>query len=160
MKAIATENARDQKNGAVKLAKFSTGVRSMDLNNLRPGDIVTIPEAYEVLQAKVRGSENVFEYINVDVKRGENTTVARFTPSILWRNLSEMDANGNILPTRRMASGNVVRDLQDYADVDAFLKNNKGKQFSVQFSEPFKTPGYNGAEPRMARVVIANWVNA
>lgn len=160
-KIVSTENQRDINNGAVVVAGgFSQGVRSLELNSLNDGDIVTIPApGFQVLSRKIRGSENTFEYVNVDVERNGNPTVGQLTPGIFWRNLEVADANGNGTGDRKVASGDVVDAVQNYADLNQFFADNAGKKFKVTYGPQFMAVGFNGGPARKARVATLSWVN-
>lgn len=159
MKVVKTENERDIKLGAVKRNGFSGAVRSLEMNNLRDGDVVTLPEGeYDVLEQKIRNSDNTFEYINVNVQRGESATVARLTPSLFWRNLEEADADGNGTGVRHIADGNVVEAVQGFATVDEFIAAHKGEKFAVKMNPQFMAVGFNGQKPRKASVPTLTWV--
>lgn len=159
MKLICIENTRDRKNGAVLVqGGFSKGVRSLELNTLQSGDIVTLPTGeYQVLSRQIRNSEQTFEYINVDVARGDKQTVAQLTPGLFWRSLEVADQNNVATGERKTASGEVVEAVQKYADFNQFLYDNAGKKIKVEYGPAFLAVNYDGEKPRKARVATITW---
>lgn len=161
MRVIATENARDKKNGAVVKNGFSGGVRSLELNSFQSGDIATIPQpGYEVLERKIRNTQNTYEYVNVEVDRNGTQTVAALTPSLFWRVYFESDAEGNSTGKTITAQGNVVDDVQTFATVDEFFAKNAGRKFKIEYGPQFLATGFGeGGQPVKRRQPTLTWVD-
>lgn len=146
MREVATENARDLKNGAVEKNKFTGGIRSLELNSLQHGDVVSIPQpGYKVLERKIRRNDPkspTYEYVNVDVDRNGTKTVAALTPSLFWRVYLEADAEGNPTGQTITVKGDVVDTVQGFTDVDEFFAANAGRKFKIEFGPQFLATGF------------------
>ena len=161
MRLVSTENARDIKSGAKEKSGFSGAVRPLELNAINDNDVITIPQpGYTVLERPIRGTENTYEYVNVDVERNGSQTVAPFTPTLFWRRYAEVDANGTMTGNWIVADGNVVQDVQNYATVDDFFTANAGRKFRVNFGPAFMASGFGeGSKPVQRRKPTLTWVD-
>ena len=164
MREVATENARDLKNGAVEKNGFSGGIRSLELNSFQSGDIATIPQpGYKVLERRVRRNDlksPTYEYVNVDVDRNGTKTVAALTPSLFWRVYFEADAEGNPTGQTVTVKGNVVDDVQNFATVDEFFAKNAGRKFKIEYGPQFLATGFSeGSSAVKRRQPTLTWVD-
>lgn len=160
MREIATGNAHDKKNGAVVKNGFSGKVRSMELNSFQSGDIVTIPQpGYEVLERKIRNTQNTYEYVNVEVDRNGTQTVGALVPSLFWRVYHESDAEGNDTGNIITSQGNVVDDVQNFTTIDEFFAANAGRKFKIEFGPQFLAIGFGGVKTVKRRQPILTWVD-
>lgn len=160
MRVIATGNAHDKKNGAVVKNGFSGKVRSMELNSFQSGDIVTIPQpGYEVLERKIRNTQNTYEYVNVEVDRNGTQTVGALVPSLFWRVYHESDAEGNATGNIITSQGNVVDDVQNFTTIDEFFAANTGRKFKIEFGPQFLATGFGDGMTVKRRQPILTWID-
>lgn len=175
MKTIATEVARAKKLGAVSNNKSfkNGGVRNVEMNAFADGDVFIIPDPtsaeFEVLEQPIRGSftedpvtgqkkQNTAEFVFVQVDRRGNSTVAQLYPSLFWKTRQVADASGQGTGEYRTASGEVVDEVQNYADIMDFFAANKGKKVKIDMGAKFNSPRFNGNGVQQVWVPTLTWV--
>lgn len=163
MREVKTENERDVMNGAVEKKQFTGAIRSLELNSLQHGDVVSIPQpGYTVLERRVRRNDPkspTYEYVNVDVDRNGTKTVAALTPSLFWRVYLEADAEGHPTGQTITVKGDVVDDVQNFTNIDAFFAKNAGRQFKIEFGPQFLATGFGeGSGAVKRRQPTLTWV--
>ena len=140
---LAEKVAADSANSQIEAASgFSNSFRSSELNNLADGEIITIPEDYQVFKRRIGSGENarVAEYINVPTNTGR---IAQFYPTAMARVAFEVDkATGkNIRENGRMkivrSEGDVCKWIDGKA-IDATMQGMKGCQ--IQYKELRRVP--------------------
>lgn len=160
MKTIAEEVARAEKQGAVKKSSFSGAVRNTELMNLNDGDIITFPETYDVLEQKIRGSEQTAEYIFVEVDRKGQKKNVQFYPSTFWKSREVCDDQGMPTGEYKRASGEVADFVQDFTDIDQAIKAiaKKGRvQVKLETIKCLRFGAEPGSKPQNATIPTLTW---
>lgn len=155
MSTIAVEIQRAKSlNGAKESSFKGVTPRSTELNNLKDGDVVTIPADYVALEQPIRGAKQrkdpntgkmvtpSAKYIFVNVNRNGKDMAVAFYPTSFWkrRRLAEQipdpDDDTKMIWVNSdeyvNASGEVAEHVQGFADLDEALKDIAGKPFHVK----------------------------
>jgi hypothetical protein len=160
------------KQGATKKAQLENGggaVRSLELNNVRKGDIVTIPSDWRdnIYESPIRGSEASAEYILLNVKRGTGEAVVQFYPSSFFKVRNEVrtiNTNGvksyELTGKQKPSSGTVVDFVQNYSDLNEAIDALVDKPFKVKDLVAFQTFRYGTEIPQNTTVPVYDFVNA
>lgn len=164
---LKEKNSADLANSQVKaVGEFSNSFRTSQLNNLVSGEIITIPEDYQVFERKIgRGDDaRTAQYINVPTNTGR---VAQFYPTAMARIAFEVDDSGkNILDEngrmKVVRSQGTVCDYIDGKAIDATMKALKGCQIEYKELDRVKTRAF-GVEEAVAtakdvtKTIIGSW---
>ena len=164
---LAEKNAADSANSQIEAATgFSNSFRSAELNNLNSGEIITIPENYQVFKRKIGQGENarVAEYINVPTNTGR---IVPFYPTAMARVAFEVDkATGkNIRENGRMkvvrSEGDVCKWIDGKA-IDDTMQGMKGCQILYQELQRVPTRNFGVAESvatdkDVSETIIGSW---
>lgn len=155
MSTVLTEIQRAKNlNGAKESSFKGVTPRSTELNNLRDGDIFTIPADYTCLEQEIRNAQSrrdpstgrmikpTAKYIFVEVERNGNKTAVAFYPTSFWKRRrlaisvpDEEDASKDVWVNSDeyvSASGEVALHVQGFADLDDALKDIAGKPIMVK----------------------------
>lgn len=164
---LAEKNAADSANSQIEAATgFSNSFRSSELNNLNDGEIITIPEDYQVFKRKIGSGADarIAEYINVPTNTGR---IAQFYPTAMARVAFEVDpkTGKNIRENGRMkvvrSEGDVCKWIDGKA-IDATMQGMKGCQiaFSVVRRVPTRAFGVQesvATEKDVTETIIGGW---
>ncbi len=127
--------------------KFNKAVRNMDAGDpLSVGDVITIPENYEVLQVNLTPDAEVPTmalFIMVEVKNEETGTERnmRFFPNQLAKVAFPVDADGKRLPKVK-TTGTATKEYTSHASIDDAMEALKGKQIKVTKDDVYQTLRY------------------
>lgn len=111
--ARALSEERSAQAGEMKNSFKEAGagaVRSLELNNIVEGEVVTIPVDYKVYQMPIAGSTN--KAVKTITEEGKDLWIGVFT-----RGARPADGSEYVRPT-----GTVVEAAQNYASMDEFFK--------------------------------------
>lgn len=148
--AEAIVNEINNSNGAVTKVedgKFNKAVRSMDAGDpLAKGDIISIPEDYQVLQTIINpNAENPTPtpFIMVEVKNEETGAEKnmRFFPNQLAKIVFPLDNDGKRLPKVK-TTGTAAKHFAGFQDVDEAMASLKGRKIKVTEDTVYRTERY------------------
>lgn len=164
---LAEKVAADSANSQLKaVGGFSNTFRSSELNNLKDGEIITIPEDYQVFARRIGNDENarVAEYINVPTNTGR---IAQFYPTAMARVAFEVDpkTGKNLRQDGRMvvvrSEGDVCKWIDGKA-IDTTMQGMKGCQ--IQYKElrrvptrTFGVPESTATKDDVTETIIGGW---
>lgn len=116
-------------------------VRSLELNNINEGEIVTIPIDYRIFQMSIPGTTN--KAIKVVSEEGKDIWIGVFT-----RGARPLDGGDFVRPT-----GTVVEAAQKYASMDEFFKEElAGKKIKYTKKTTVIAAAFDGEGTRNASV--------
>jgi hypothetical protein len=164
---LAEKVAADSANSQIEAASgFSNSFRSSELNNLQDGEIITIPEDYQVFKRKIGSGADarVAEYINVPTNTGR---IAQFYPTAMARVAFEVDpkTGKNIRENGRMkvvrSEGDVCKWI-DGKSIDATMQGMKGCQiaFNVLRRVPTRAFGVQesvATDKDVTETIVGGW---
>lgn len=143
---LEQKNKADLANSQVQaVSGFSNAFRSSELNNLNDGEIITIPENFQVFERKIGVGENArtAQYINVPTDKGR---IAQFYPTSMARIAFEVDENGkNIRENGRMKVVRSEGDVVSYIDgkeIDSTMHALVGCQIKYTIKDRVKTRAF------------------
>lgn len=159
---LQEKNAADLASSQVNaIGAFSNSFRSSELTNLNEGEIITIPEDYQVFERKI--GDRTAQYINVPTNTGR---VVQFYPTSMARIAFEVDKNGkNIRENGRMkvvrSTGDVVTFIDGKA-IDATMQAMKGCQIAYGDvkripTREFGVPESEATDKNVTSTIIASW---
>ena len=166
MGKFQTEVERLIKQGAQKATQLQStaNVRSLELNNLHKGDIITIPENWKdnILVVPIRGSKDedgnqmTTECIMLEVQRGKSTATVQFYPSFFTKVRNEVKKTGDAydIVGVKTASGNVVDEIQNFVDMNDAIDSLINRPFEVKDLVAFKTFRFGTTTPQNATVPV------
>lgn len=133
---IETQKAESDKS-CKTVAKLSGNVRSLTLNNLKSGDIITIPSDYKVFEQAIVGSDSTAEFVVAKVKRGADDIAVRFYPSSFYKCGVEVVKIGDRFERGEFKTvhGTVVDHVQNYATLDEAVKSIVDRPFRVNLRD-------------------------
>ncbi len=132
---------------AVEGNKFNKAVRNMDAGDpLSVGDVISIPEKYDVLQVNLTPDAEVptmAPFIMVEVKNEETGAERnmRFFPNQLAKIAFPVDADGKRLPKVK-TTGSATKEYTSHATIDEAMEALKGKQIKVTKDDVYQTLRY------------------
>ena len=124
--------------------KFNKAVRNMDAGDpLSVGDVITIPENYEVLQVNLTpDAKDPFMalFIMVEVKNEETGSERnmRFFPNQLAKIVFPVNAEGKRLPKVK-TTGSATRKFTSFQSIDDAMAALKGYQIKVTKDDVYQT---------------------
>lgn len=124
--------------------KFNKLVRNMDAGDpLSVGDVITIPEKYEVLQVNLTPDARVPTtalFIMVEVKNEVTGTERnmRFFPNQLAKVAFPVDKDGKRLPKVK-TTGTATKEYTSHPTIDEAMSVLKGKQIKVTKDDVYQT---------------------
>lgn len=129
---------------AVEGNKFNKAVRNMDAGDpLSVGDVISIPESYEVLQVNLTPdakAPTMALFIMVEVKNEETGAERnmRFFPNQLAKIAFPVDADGKRLPKVK-TTGSATKEYTSHATIDEAMEALKGKRIKVTKDDVYQT---------------------
>lgn len=132
---------------AVEGNKFNKAVRNMDAGDpLSVGDVISIPEKYDVLQVNLTPDAEVPTmalFIMVEVKNEETGAERnmRFFPNQLAKIAFPVDADGKRLPKVK-TTGSATKEYTSHATIDEAMEALKGKRIKVTKDDVYQTLRY------------------
>lgn len=116
-------------------------VRSLELNNINEGEIVTIPKNYKVFRMPIAGSTN--KAVKTITEEGKDLWIGVFT-----RGAAPVDKSPYVRP-----SGTVVEAAQNYASMDEFFaKELAGKKIKFTKKTVVLAAAFDGEGTRNVNV--------
>lgn len=113
-------------------------IRSLDLNVIMEGDVLTVPENYKVFTEKRMIGNTEATLVYTITEEGK-----QLFPSVFTRGVMPADGSEYVRP-----SGSVVDKCQEYGSMDDFFKKElAGKKIKFTKRTRILGRGFNGGEP-------------
>ncbi len=143
-KSRSLSEERSAQAGEIKASFKEAGVgavRSLELNNIAEGEVVTIPKDYKIFQMSIAGSTN--KAVKIVTEEGKDLWIGVFT-----RGAAPVDGSDYVRP-----SGTVVEAAQNYASMDEFFqKELAGKKIKFTKKTVVIATSFDGEGTRNVNV--------
>lgn len=129
MALYAVEESLSLARGDKKVSGFSGAIRSLDLLYLEEGDVLIIPEKFEVFERKFKGSDNTAQYIFCKLDGKED--VKPFYPSTFVKVREVVNENGEGTGVRKHTLGTAADLFRTFGTIEDGMNALKGKKIKV-----------------------------
>lgn len=157
--SVVDSIARAKAQGLNVKSGFTGGIRQIGVEYLQDGDIILFKEDFEVVDQPVRrGSQDTYECLYVDVKRGQNIVTVPMSAGFFWKSRRVADANNKPTDEFRTSNGEVVDFIQNSIDLNEAIKDiarNHPNGVKVKMDK-FKTLRYGEPEDGTGKTQDAN----
>lgn len=135
MGTIAQEVKRSEARGDKSVAGFAGAVRSVELNNLEKGDVLIIPETFNVRETSIRGTNgttNTAQYIFCELE-GRDGEVKQLFPGTFTKMRVVYNEDGTpVRPSQRVyTKGTAATLFRQHSTVAEAMDALKGKKVRV-----------------------------
>lgn len=148
MATLAVEVARAEARGDKKVNGFSGAIRSLENTGLEMGDVLTIPETFEVFEQKF--GDNKAQYILC--KLGDTENVKPFYPSTFTKQRTVYNEDGSSTGQRVYTKGTAAELFRSFGDVAKGMDALRGKKIKVTDVENVRTLRYGTTSLMIAQI--------
>lgn len=154
MATLAVEISRAEARGDKKVNGFSGAVRSLENIGLEKGDVLTIPEKFEVYEQKI--GDGVAQYILC--KLGDTENVKPFYPSTFTKSRGVYDENGISTGQRVHTTGSAAELFRSFGKVEDGMNALRGKKIAVTDVQGVRTLRYGTTSLMTAQIPVIDLV--
>lgn len=155
MATLAVEVARVEARGDKKVNGFSGAVRSLENTGLEKGDILTIPDKFDVYEQKI--GEGKAQYILC--KLGDTENVKPFYPSTFTKRRTIYNEDGSTTNQSVFTKGTAAELFRSFGKVEDGMNALKGKKIKVTDVENIRTLRYGTTTLMTAQIPTIDLVD-
>lgn len=154
MATLAVEIARAEARKDKVVNGFSGEIRSIENVGLEKGDILTIPDKFEVREQKF--GDNVAQYIFCQL--GDTENVKPFYPSTFTKMRTVYDENGVSTGVRVFTTGSAAELFRSFGDVAEGMNALRNKKIRVSDIQEVRTLRYGTTSLMTAQIPVIDLV--
>lgn len=154
MAELTVEVKRAEARGDKKVNGFKGAVRSLENIGLEKGDVLTIPEKFEVFEQKI--GDGVTQYIFAQL---ENGNVKPFYPSTFTKQRTIYNEDGTSTGERVFTQGSAAELFRGFGSVQEGMDALKGKKIKVTDITPVRTLRYGTTSVMTAQIPTIDLVD-
>lgn len=154
MATLAVEVSRAEARGDKKVNGFKGEVRSLENIGLEKGDVLTIPQTFQVFEQKI--GDGVAQYILC--KLGDTENVKPFYPSTFTKQRTVYNEDGTSTQTRVHTTGSAADLFRSFGKVEDGMNALRGKKIVVTDVKTVRTLRYGTTSLMNAQIPVINLV--
>lgn len=135
MATLAVEKQRAEARKDKVVNGFSGAVRSLENTGLEAGDVLVIPDTFEVREQKI--GDGTAQYIFCQL--GDTQNVKPFYPSTFTKSRQVYDENGQPTGVRKHTMGSAAELFRSFGSVAEGMNALRGKKIKVTNIENVRT---------------------
>lgn len=154
MATLAVEVARAEARGDKKVNGFTGAVRSLENIGLEKGDVLTIPDRFDVFEQKI--GDGVAQYILCKI--GDTENVKPFYPSTFTKQRTVYNEDGTTTNTRVHTTGSAADLFRSFGEVQKGMEALRGKKIMVTDVQNVRTLRYETTSLMNAQIPVIDLV--
>lgn len=155
MATLAVEVSRAEARGDKKVNGFTGAVRSLENIGLEKGDVLEIPEKFDVFEQKI--GDGTAQYILCKLNGTEN--VKPFYPSTFTKSRTVYNENGESTRERVHTTGSAAELFRSYGEVAKGMDALRGKKIAVTDIKEVRTLRYGTTSLMTAQIPVIDLVD-
>lgn len=156
MATLAVEVSRAEARKDKMVNGFSGEIRSLENTGLEKGDVLLIPDKFEVRERMF--GDNPAQYIFCELE-GSNGNVKPFYPSTFTKSRTVYNEDGTSTQTRVHTMGTAAELFRSFGDVAKGMDALRGKKIKVTDIKEVRTLRYGSTSLMTAQIPVIDLVD-